>query len=160
MKLVNTAANLLAASAAALLLSTAPVHATGNCETIVEIAAGNPDFSILVDAVVAADLLDTLSGNGPFTVFAPTNEAFEDLGDSVLNPLLNRPKNKAALQDILLYHVIPGEIFADDLDDGICVETANGDEVYITLNPAKVNDAKIITTDIEACNGVIHVIDA
>jgi uncharacterized surface protein with fasciclin (FAS1) repeats len=156
---INTAANLLAASAAALF-STASVQGTGNCESIVDIAISNPEFEILVQAVVAADLVDTLSGNGPFTVFAPTDAAFEDLGSSVLDPLLNRPKNKAALQDILLYHVIPGEIYASDLEDGICVETANGDEVYITLNPGRVNQANIIAFDIEACNGVIHVIDA
>ena len=134
----------------------APAEETG---TIVDVAAANPDFETLVAAVTAADLVDTLSGEGPFTVFAPTDEAFEALPDGLLDALL-LPENKDVLTAILTYHVLPGEVMAADVTAGE-VATVEGSEIDITTdNGVMVNDATVITTDVEASNGVIHVIDA
>ena len=134
----------------------APAEETG---TIVDVAAANPDFETLVAAVTAADLVDTLSGDGPFTVFAPTDEAFEALPDGLLDALL-LPENKDVLTAILTYHVLPGEVMAADVTAGE-VATVEGSEIDITTdNGVMVNDATVITTDVEASNGVIHVIDA
>ncbi len=132
-------------------------------ETIVDIAVGNPDFSILVSALTEAGLVETLSGDGPFTVFAPTNAAFEqalaDLGVTA-EELLARED----LADILTYHVVPGKVLAADVVglDGTSVATVNGAEVAITVDgeTVMVNDATVTATDIEASNGVIHVIDS
>ncbi|MEZ5179124.1 MAG: fasciclin domain-containing protein [Acidimicrobiales bacterium] len=133
--------------------------------TIVDIAAGNDDFSTLVAAVQAADLVDTLSGDGPFTVFAPTNEAFAALPDGTLDTLL-MPENKDQLAGILTYHVVAGKVMAADLSDGQEVETVNGemltvgiDGEKVTLTDAAGNTVNVVDTDIEASNGVIHVID-
>jgi transforming growth factor-beta-induced protein len=130
-------------------------------ETIVDIAAGNPDFSILVAAVTEAGLVDTLSGDGPFTVFAPTDEAFEAALEALgitAEELLANP----ALGDILTYHVLSGEVMSSDLEPTQTVATVQGEEVTITVDDAgaRINDAEIVQTDIEASNGVIHVIDA
>jgi transforming growth factor-beta-induced protein len=130
-------------------------------ETIVDIAAGNPDFSILVAAVTEAGLVDTLSGDGPFTVFAPTDAAFEAALDALgitAEELLENP----ALGDILTYHVLPAEVMSSDLEPTQTVATVQGEEVTVTLDDsgAMVNDANIVQTDLEASNGVIHVIDA
>jgi uncharacterized surface protein with fasciclin (FAS1) repeats len=129
--------------------------------TIVDIAASNPDFSTLVAAVTEADLAETLSGEGPFTVFAPTDEAFAAALDALgitAEELLANP----ALGDILTYHVLPAEVMSSDLDPEQTVETVQGEEVTITVDDsgAMINDATIVQTDIEASNGVIHVIDA
>jgi uncharacterized surface protein with fasciclin (FAS1) repeats len=127
--------------------------------TIVEVAASNPDFSTLVAAVKAAGLVDTLSGDGPFTVFAPTNEAFDALPAGVLDALL-LPKNKDALTSILTYHVVSGEVTADMVKPGE-VATVEGSTIDLsTEGGVKVNDANVVATDVEASNGVIHVIDA
>lgn len=127
--------------------------------TIVDVASANPDFSTLVTAVQAAGLADTLSGDGPFTVFAPTNEAFEALPAGVLDKLL-LPENKDTLTAILTYHVLPAEVMAADVSAGD-VETVEGSTVSITTDGGvKVNDANVTQTDVEASNGVIHVIDA
>ncbi len=131
--------------------------------TIVDIAAGNDDFSILVQAVQAAGLVDTLSGDGPFTVFAPTDAAFEaalaDLGLTAEELLASED-----LGSILTYHVVPGAVMAADVVglDGQQVETVNGESVTITVDgdTVMVDGANVVTTDIEASNGVIHVIDA
>ena len=127
--------------------------------TVVDIAVGNDDFSTLVAALTAAGLVDALSGDGPFTVFAPTNEAFAALPKGVLEDLL-LPKNIKTLQDILLYHVVEGFILSTDLESGV-VETLNGDSFMIKVSKMgiKVNNANVIIADIIACNGVIHVID-
>ena len=142
-----------------------PPSMSGN--TIVDIASGAPDFSILVDAVVFADLAGTLSGNRQFTVFAPTNDAFVDL----LNTLgitadeLFQPQNKALVTKILLYHVAPGERFAADVVSSDKVRTMAKEFAHIKIDDGAFigNDtygyAEIVDTDIDAANGVIHVIN-
>ncbi len=140
-------------------------EATADAGTIVEVASGNDDFSTLVAAVTAADLVETLSGEGPFTVFAPTNAAFEALPAGTVDTLLE-PENKDQLAGILTYHVVAGEVMASDLSDGQEVETVQGGILTVGIDGDKVtltdeNDAtvNIVDTDIEASNGVIHVID-
>ncbi len=126
---------------------------------IVDTAAGNDDFTTLVAAVKAAGLVETLKGDGPFTVFAPTNEAFAALPAGTLEDLL-KPENKDKLTAILTYHVVPGKVMSTDLKDDMKAATAQGGEVTIDLdNGPMVNDAKVISADIETDNGVIHVID-
>ncbi|MDX9851786.1 MAG: fasciclin domain-containing protein [Anaerolineaceae bacterium] len=129
--------------------------------TIVDIAVGNPDFSTLVAALGAADLVDALSGEGPFTVFAPTNEAFAKLPEGTLDELL-LPENKQKLTDILLYHVVSGSVLAADVVTLSEAETLLGQNVAITVDMDKVmvNEANVVATDIIADNGVIHVIDS
>ena len=109
--------------------------------------------------MTAAGLAETLSGEGPFTVFAPTDEAFEALPAGVLDALL-LPENKDALTSILTYHVVAGEVMAADVTAGD-VETVEGSTFTITTDGGvKVNDANVIATDVDASNGVIHVLDA
>ena len=129
--------------------------------TIVDIAAGNPDFSTLVAAVSAAGLVDALSGEGPFTVFAPTNEAFAKLPEGTLESLL-LPENKQVLTDILLYHVVSGSVLAADVVNLSQAETLLGKNVNIKVDMGSVmiNEANVVATDIIADNGVIHVIDS
>jgi uncharacterized surface protein with fasciclin (FAS1) repeats len=141
-------------------MSTAPAD-----QTIVEIAAGNPDFSTLVAGVNAAGLADTLSGPGPFTVFAPTNEAFAKLPAGTVDTLL-KPANKQQLAAILAYHVLPAAVMAKDVKPGT-VETVNGASFAVAVEDGSViltdgqgKKAKVIATDVAASNGVIHVIDA
>ena len=130
---------------------------------IVAVAAGNPDFSTLVAAVKAAGLVETLQGEGPFTVLAPTNEAFAKLPAGTIEDLL-KPENKEKLTKILTYHVIPGKILKVDLDPGR-VETVEGSSILVetVANPAEnivvVDGAAVTSSNIEASNGVIHVID-
>lgn len=127
--------------------------------TIVDVASSNPDFSTLVAAINAAGLVETLSGEGPFTVFAPTNEAFAALPAGVLDALL-LPENKDALVKILTYHVVPGTVLAADIADGD-VATVEGMNVTLsTANGVTVNGANVVTADVLAANGVIHVVDA
>lgn len=133
-------------------------------QTIVEIASSNPDFSTLVAAVKAAGLVETLSGEGPFTVFAPTNEAFAKLPAGTVDTLL-LPENQQKLSDILTYHVVSGTVLAADVQPG-AVTTVNGADFTISVEGGDViitdgegNQSKIVQTDIEASNGVIHVID-
>jgi transforming growth factor-beta-induced protein len=128
-------------------------------ETIVEVAAGNPSFSTLVTAVKAAGLAETLSGNGPFTVFAPTNEAFAALPKGTLEKLL-KPENRDLLKKVLTYHVVPGDLMAKDLRSGQ-VTTVAGSAVAIKVQNEKVsvNNADVVKADVDAKNGVIHVID-
>ncbi len=128
--------------------------------TIVEIAAGNPAFSTLVTAVKAAGLAETLSGKGPFTVFAPTNEAFAALPEGTLEKLL-KPENRDMLRKVLTYHVVSGDVMAKDLRSGP-VATVEGNPVAVQVQngSVKVNNANVVKADIDAKNGVIHVIDA
>jgi uncharacterized surface protein with fasciclin (FAS1) repeats len=127
--------------------------------TIVDVASVNPDFSTLVTALSAAGLVETLSGEGPFTVFAPTNAAFAALPAGVLDALL-LPENKDALVKILTYHVVPGTVLAADIADGD-VATVEGQSVTLsTASGVTVNGANVVTADVLADNGVIHVIDA
>jgi uncharacterized surface protein with fasciclin (FAS1) repeats len=126
--------------------------------TVVEIAAGNADFSTLVAAVQAAGLAETLSGKGPFTVFAPTNEAFAKLPEGTVEDLL-KPENKEKLTGILTYHVIPGKVMFADVKAGK-VKTVQGGELEIAVKDGvTVNGSKVVKTDIVGKNGVIHVID-
>lgn len=128
-------------------------------EDVVEIAVGNDDFSTLVAALQKAELVETLQGEGPFTVFAPTNAAFEKLLtelDITAEELLAQPD----LAKVLTFHVVPGKVMAADLTDGQKAATVNGEEVTFDLSgDPMVNDAKITSTDIDATNGVVHVID-
>jgi len=127
---------------------------------IVETAQATPDLSTLVTAVVAADLAETLSGPGPFTVFAPTNDAFAALPPAELQRLL-KPANKDELAKILTYHVVAGDVKAADLSDGQKVETVEGQDLTVTIDGDKVmiNDAQVVLPDIETSNGTVHVID-
>lgn len=127
--------------------------------TIVEVAQGNKDFSTLVAAITAAGLSDALSGEGPFTVFAPTNAAFEALPMGLLEKLL-LPENKAILAKILSYHVVTGEVMAADVKAGDVVTLEGSSIAVTTMDGVKVNKANVTATDIAASNGVIHVIDA
>lgn len=128
--------------------------------TIVDVAAGNPDFSTLVTAIGAAGLAETLAGEGPFTVFAPTNEAFAALPAGVLDMLL-LPENQETLVKVLTYHVVPGEVTSDLVTAGD-VATVEGSTIAITTDDGvKINGTTTVTAvDVEASNGVIHVIDA
>ncbi len=123
------------------------------------VAAGN--FKTLAAALKAADLIDTLKGAGPFTVLAPTDDAFAKLPAGTLDDLL-KPENKAKLVKILTYHVIPAKAMASDVVKMSSAKTVEGSEVKITVDgdKVKVDDANVIKTDIQASNGVIHVIDA
>ena len=129
-------------------------------KSIVEIAAGAEDFSTLVAAVKAAELVDVLSSKGPFTVFAPTNEAFAKLPKGTVESLL-KPENKDKLIAVLKYHVVPGKVMAKDVVKVDSAKTAQGSSVTVTVEgkTVKVDNAKVVKTDIEASNGVIHVID-
>jgi uncharacterized surface protein with fasciclin (FAS1) repeats len=133
--------------------------------TITDVVASNPDFSTLLAAVGAADLADTLAGEGPYTVFAPTNDAFDALSAGTLDSLL-KPANQDQLAGILTYHVVEGEVMAADVTPGD-VTTVNGADFTISVDNGDViiadgqgNQAMVTQTDIEASNGVIHVIDA
>ncbi len=132
---------------------------TASTPDIVDTAVAAGSFPTLVAAVQAAGLVDALKGAGPFTVFAPTEEAFAALPEGTLESLLADP---AALANILLYHVVPGKVMAADVTDGLTATTLQGSDVSFTVadGAVKINDANIVTTDIEASNGVIHVIDA
>jgi uncharacterized surface protein with fasciclin (FAS1) repeats len=127
--------------------------------TIVEVAQANPDFSTLVAAITAADLADALSGDGPFTVFAPTNAAFAALPAGLLDKLL-LPKNKAILAKILTYHVVEAEVMAADVTAGDVTTLEGSTFTITTMGGVKVNTANVTSTDVPASNGVIHVIDA
>tara|TARA_B110000503_G_scaffold24985_1_gene39432 strand:+ start:7102 stop:7647 length:546 start_codon:yes stop_codon:yes gene_type:complete len=129
--------------------------------TVVDIAVGNPDFSTLVAALQAAGLVEALSGDGPFTVFAPTNEAFAQLPEGTLEMLLI-PENKDKLVAILTYHVVSGTVMAADVVTLTEATSLEGDTISITATDegVMVDGANVIATDIEASNGVIHVIDA
>ena len=127
---------------------------------IVDTAVGAGNFTTLVAAVEAAGLVDALKGEGPFTVFAPTDEAFAAIPQETLDTLLADPTGD--LTQILLYHVVEGKVMAADVTDGLEATTLQGAPVNFTVadGSVKINDATIVTTDIEASNGVIHVIDA
>jgi uncharacterized surface protein with fasciclin (FAS1) repeats len=128
-------------------------------QDIVTIASGNEDFSTLVAAVGAAGLVETLQGDGPFTVFAPTNAAFAALPAGLVDKLL-LPENKDLLVKILTYHVVAGKVMSTDVMAGE-VASVEGQNITITTEGGvKVNGANVVTVDIEASNGVIHVIDA
>jgi uncharacterized surface protein with fasciclin (FAS1) repeats len=150
----------LALTVAVLVTGPALADGHGNKKDIVDIAASNDSFSTLVAAVTEAGLVDTLKGDGPFTVFAPTNEAFAALPEGTVENLL-KPENKDQLTAVLTYHVVPGKVMSGDLSDGMTARTVQGGEVTIgTAGGVTVDGANVVQADIEASNGVIHVIDA
>ena len=147
-----------ATTAAAVVASAA--FAMEKSKDIVDTAVGAGDFGTLVAAVQAAGLVDTLKGDGPFTVFAPTDEAFAALPAGTVDELL-KPENKDQLVAVLTYHVVPGKVMSGDLSNNMKAATAQGGEVTImTEGGVKVDNANVVAADIEASNGVIHVIDA
>lgn len=135
----------------------APVEAP---KTVVDIAVGSPDHTTLVAAVTAAGLVETLSGPGPFTIFAPTNAAFTALPAGTVEGLL-KPESKDKLTSILTYHVVSGNVLAADLTDGQKVITLNGQELTVSIanGVVKINGATVTAADLAGSNGVIHVID-
>lgn len=144
-------------TAVSLLASTA--FAGGHSKDIVDTAVDAGSFGTLVAAVQAAGLVETLKGEGPFTVFAPTDEAFAALPEGTVESLL-LPENKDQLVAILTYHVIPGKVMSTDLTDDMEAATVQGSSVTIDLdNGVMIENANVTTADIEASNGVIHVID-
>lgn len=142
---------------ALVLVISVPVFAAE--KSIVEIATGSEDFSILVAALQKADLVEALQGEGPFTVFAPTNAAFTKLLgelDITADQLLAHPQ----LADVLLYHVVSGKVMSTDLSNGLEAATLKGDKVKVDLTDGvKINKSNVVTADVEATNGVIHIID-
>lgn len=143
---------------AAALVATA-TFAMDAKKDIVDTAVAAGDFGTLVAAVEAAGLVDTLKGDGPFTVFAPTDEAFSALPEGTVESLL-LPENKDQLVAILTYHVVPGKVMSTDLSDDMAAATVQGSEVMIDLdNGVMVDGATVVAADIETSNGVIHVID-
>lgn len=162
-----------AATALALTLSPVAAMADGHSKNIVETAAGNNDFATLVAAVQAAGLVETLAGDGPFTVFAPTNEAFAALPEGTVENLL-KPENKATLQKILTSHVVAGNVDAATLvgmikssDGSTDIATASGDTIVasvteaggVTIADESGGVSNVVVTDVKTSNGVIHVID-
>ena len=141
-------------------------------KTIVDVAVGNDDFSTLVTALKAADLVSALQGKGPFTVFAPTNAAFGKIDKNTLGTLL-KPENKKALANILTYHVVPSKLMASDVvaalkknKGKVEVKGLNGQVLTVMSKDGKIwikdqknNYSEIVATDVKASNGVIHVID-
>ena len=127
---------------------------------IVETAVSNGSFKTLVAAVTAAGLVETLSGAGPFTVFAPVDDAFAALPAGTVESLVE-PGNKEKLTGILTYHVLAGKVLSTDLTDGMTATTVNGGEITIHLKGGKVlvNDAEVVIADVETDNGVIHAIN-
>ena len=168
MKILRRSALVAAALAAVMALSACSSDSDSASEsmaeettvgTIVDVAVGAGNFSTLVAAVTAADLVETLSGTGPFTVFAPTDEAFAALPAGVLDALL-LPENKAVLAQILTYHVVAGKVMAAEVTDSD-VATVEGQTIKLsTMGGVKVNGATVVSADVPASNGVIHAIDA
>ena len=139
---------------------TAPPPTEAPAPDIVDTAVAAGTFTTLAAALEAAGLVETLKGEGPFTVFAPTDEAFAKLDKALLDDLL-KPENKDTLVAILTYHVVPGKVTAADVVKLTSAKTVQGEEITIKVdgNTVMVNDAKVTQTDIAASNGVIHVID-
>ena len=136
------------------------IGATSNALDIVDTAVSAGQFNTLVAAVEAADLVNTLKGDGPFTVFAPTDEAFAALPEGTVENLL-KPENKDQLVSVLTYHVVPGKIMSSDIaGTATMVESVQGSELDVdATDGVTVDDANVVTADIETDNGVIHVID-
>ena len=144
------------AATAATALATA-AFSEGHSMDIVDTAIGAGSFNTLVAAVQAAGLEETLRGDGPFTVFAPTDEAFAALPEGTVEGLLADPE---ALAAILTYHVVAGKVMSGDLSDNMMATTVNGSDIMVSMmGGVMVNDANVVSADIEASNGVIHVID-
>ncbi|MEN2280541.1 fasciclin domain-containing protein [Algoriphagus sp. SE2] len=146
--------------ASSFTTKTNSVHETKIEADIVDLAVSQDFLTTLVAAVKAGDLVDVLKGEGPFTVFAPTNEAFAKLPAGTVETLL-KPENKAQLVKILTYHVVPGKVMSTDLKNGQMAKTVEGSSIKVTLKDGKamINNATVTAADIEADNGVVHVID-
>jgi len=150
----------LATSTAIAMFSATTAFADGHSKDIVDTAIDAGAFGTLVAAVQAAGLVDTFKSEGPFTVFAPTDDAFAALPARTVEDLL-KPENKDKLTEILTYHVVPGKVMSSDLSNNMMATTAQGGDVTImTEGGVTVNGANVVTADIAASNGVIHVIDA
>lgn len=136
-------------------------RATAQDSDIVDIAVGAGSFNTLVSALTAADLVDVLRGDGPFTVFAPTDDAFAALPEGTVESLLE-PDNKELLVSILTYHVVPGRLLSGDVVAASALATVNGADLTVNVSDdgVRVNGANVIQIDVEGTNGVIHVIDA
>ena len=145
---------------AIFLSATALIASSHTKKDIVDTAVGAGSFNTLVAAVQAADLVDTLKGEGPFTVFAPTDDAFAKLPAGTVEDLL-KPENKDKLKAILTYHVVSGKYMAKDVATMKMADTVNGQSVMISMDAGNVmvDNAKVVQADIECSNGVIHVID-
>ena len=143
----------------AAVVSVAPAHAQPS-KNVVDTAIAAGSFTTLAKALTAADLVDTLKGPDPFTVFAPTDEAFAKLPAGTLDNLL-KPENKDKLRRILTYHVVPGNVVAADVVKVTSAKTVSGDSLPIQVNGSTVmaGKARVVKTDVGASNGVIHVID-
>lgn len=130
-------------------------------KNIVELAAETESLSTLVTAVKAAGLAETLQQEGPYTVFAPTNDAFNALPDGTLEMLL-KPENKEKLQAVLTYHVVAGSVKSGDLSDGMNPRTVNGNDATVNIENGNVmvDNANVVQADVNASNGVVHVIDS
>lgn len=150
----------IAAGAVALAISISAATATGKKADIVQTAVDAGSFNTLVAAVKAAGLVETLQGAGPFTVFAPTDEAFARLPAGTVENLL-KPENKSKLVAILTYHVVPGKVMSKDLaGKKTMAKSVEGSQIEVdATNGVTVDSAKVVKADIEASNGVIHVID-
>jgi uncharacterized surface protein with fasciclin (FAS1) repeats len=162
MKSIPTLLLTLCAALAPLAAFAEETKAPAEPKTVVEAAAANKDFTTLVAAVKAAGLAETLSGKGPFTVFAPTNKAFEKLPEGTVEGLL-KPDAKKQLTSILTYHVVPGAVMAADVVKLEKAKTVQGTAVMIKVTDkgeVMINDAKVVKADIKCGNGVIHVIDS
>ncbi len=144
----------------AIALLSISAFASHTRQDIVDTVVQAGSFNTLAKALKAADLVDTLKGPGPFTVFAPTDQAFNNLPPGALEVLL-KPENKEQLRSILTYHVVPGRVTADDVVKLTSAKTVNGQEVRISVlkGVVRLNDAKVTKTDVMATNGLIHVID-
>jgi uncharacterized surface protein with fasciclin (FAS1) repeats len=150
----------LALTSAAALSTASFAFADGHSKDIVDTAVGAGSFTTLVAAVQAAGLVDTLKGEGPFTVFAPTDDAFATLPEGTIETLL-KPENKDQLVAILTYHVVSGKVMSGDLSNNMTATTVQGGNVKImTEGGVTVNGANVTNADIQTSNGVIHVIDA
>ena len=145
------------------VVANAEHHKTADTKTldIVDTAIGAGQFNTLAAALTAADLVATLKGEGPFTVFAPTDAAFAKLPEGTVENLL-KPENRDQLVAVLTYHVVPGKVYAADVVKLTRATTVNGSDVTIAVvdGGVRIDNANVVTTDIAASNGVIHVIDA
>ena len=152
--------NLVAAAAVAMGVAMGAMSARAADKDIVDTAVGAGQFNTLAAALTAAGLVETLKGAGPFTVFAPTDAAFAKLPAGTVDNLL-KPENKDQLTAVLTYHVVPGAVMAADVVKMTEAKTVNGAMITVKVDgdTVMINDAKVITADIKASNGVIHVID-
>jgi uncharacterized surface protein with fasciclin (FAS1) repeats len=161
MKVIQTVRSLLGASLLVGVVAMATAQtANAQGKDIVDTAVAAGSFQTLVRAVQAAELVDTLKGTGPFTLFAPTDAAFAKLPSGTVEELL-KPENKSKLQAVLTYHVVPGTVMAADVIKVTTAKTVNGQSLAVNAKngAVMVDNAKVIKTDIVTSNGVIHVID-